>query len=476
VTPRQPSPSASEIGWLAKLTPKQLAEQSCAYFARHYLRRLAPPHQLSWYDFIHTGRRRKHVEAPRGHGKSEALTYIYPLWRLTQNKDLRILIVSENYDQATKYVQRMRAEIEQNSSLRDDFGLAPHDSLPWRTNLFYIRRPTSLKDPSVEGTGVGKAITGGRFDIIICDDILSTENQVSELQRENIWLWFTTTLSPILEPDGRFIVIGTRKHVSDLYGMPPDERTGRKGLLHDPAWDCLVQRAIIDTKRREVLWPERWTYDLLMEQKRSIGHFAFSQEYQNSPVPLGGGMFKTEWLRFYTELPKSGIRGVYMGVDPASGISESASYWGIVTIMVTDDDEIYVLDLHHDRLDPANGIKRVYEKAKQYRADQIGVEAVFHQKSLLQWMETLGIRLPVTPLDYREGGSDKSRNKVLRILGLAPYFERGQIHLPSGDSQTEDFINQEYLPFPDSAHPDRIDALEMAIRIIPRYQSKFKWY
>ena len=450
--------------------------QSIGYFAKHYLNRSAPDHQLAWYDFIHEGLRRKHIEAPRGHGKSEALTYIYPLWRLALNHDLRILIVSENYSQGEKYVQRLRSEIENNLPLQQDFGLRPHPSLPWRNNLFYISRPTSLKDPSVEGTGVGKAITGGRFDIIICDDILSTENQVSEVQRESIWLWFTTTLSPILEPYGRFIVIGTRKNVADLYGKEPDDRTGRKGLLHDSAWHSLVQTAILDEKKRICLWPERWTYDLLLEQRRSIGHFAFSQEYQNSPVPLGGGMFKSEWLKFYTERPASGYVGTYMGVDPASGVSDAASYWGIVTIAVTDSMDIYVLDLHRDRLDPANGIKRVWEKAQQYKVDQVGVEAVFHQKSLLNWMETLGIRLPVTPLDYKEGSADKSRAKVFRILGLAPRFERGEIHLPSGRSDVATFIQEEYLPFPESPHPDRLDALEMAIRLIPKYAQEWTFY
>ena len=139
--------------------------------------------------------------------------------------------------------------------------------------------------------------------------------------------------------------------------------------------------------------------------------------------------------------------------------------------------EIYVIDLHRDRMDPPTGLKRMWEKARQYNVTNIGVEAVFHQKSLLKWLDVAGIKgLPVTPLTYKEGGAEKSRSKVFRILGLAPYFERGQIHLPSGSTDVATFINEEYLPFPDAAHPDRLDALEMAMRLIPQYTQQWRFY
>ncbi len=269
----------------------------------------------------------------------------------------------------------------------------------------------------------------------------------------------------------------------DLYGATPDERTGRAGLLYLDEWDCLVQKAITDEKAKEVLWEDKWTYDALIEQKKVIGHYAFSQEYQNSPSPLGGGMFKLDWLQFYQpdDKPKSGILGRYMGVDPAIGTKEETSWWGMAIVEVTDDLHIYVLELYGEHLDAPSGVRVMYEKCHQYNPSQIGMETLFYNESFLQWMHTLGMpQLPIIPLDCKASGpaitTKTSAKKALRLLNLTPYFQNHQIHLPSGAPWLDHFINREYAPFPDCPHDDRLDALEMAIRIIPKYSQEWKFY
>lgn len=460
----------SSAYWIRRYVP---AEWEDVFGAKH---RYVPRHQIELYRRLDREHPRQGEFLPRDHGKTHCITIGYAGRRISTNHNIRAILASWSDKLSIRSVDTLKAIIETNQRLRSDFGIEPDPRRGWRSGEIYIKRTNpALKDPTYAATSVGAASTGFRFDIGICDDLCNVRNESSEVESAALKEWFWKTFLPQIEPTGQIIVIGTRKSVNDLYGAPLDRRTGYEGILRKDTWHCTVKQAIIDEKAGEVLWPEYWPLAKLVAQRQDMGPYAFEQEYQNNPTPIGGGIFKRDWLRFYTDLPKAGVKGVYMAVDPASGRTEASSFWAIVTIMVSDTDDIYVLDIHRDRMDPAQGIKRIWEKQRQYRATIIGVEAVFHQDSLLQWMDTLGINLPVIPLTYTEGSADKSHKKLMRIQNLVPYFARGQIHL-STDTQAEEFIMQEYLPFPDAIHLDRLDALEMAVRIIPRYQTSFKWY
>lgn len=49
----------------------------------------------------------------------------------------------------------------------------------------------------------------------------------------------------------------------------------------------------------EALHPERESLDTLAEIRNTLGVYNFSSQYQQCPIPVGGAIVKTEWLRFY---------------------------------------------------------------------------------------------------------------------------------------------------------------------------------
>jgi hypothetical protein len=57
----------------------------------------------------------------------------------------------------------------------------------------------------------------------------------------------------------------------------------------------------------QALHPEREPLDTLERIRRTIGEYNFTDQYQQSSAPLGGGLVKREWFRSYTEKdrPKS---------------------------------------------------------------------------------------------------------------------------------------------------------------------------
>lgn len=176
---------------------------------------VAPLHQLEWFRFIREGLNL--IMAPRGHGKSTVFTYVYPLWRIYKDVNIRLLFVANSYTLGKGYVQRLKREIEFNPRLRADFGDIRGE--PWQTDNFTVRRSVEWKEPTCRAVGVGTAITGWHGDLIIIDDPIDEESANSQRERENVLNWFTSTILPMAlrNPRCTLILIGTSKHWEDLY-------------------------------------------------------------------------------------------------------------------------------------------------------------------------------------------------------------------------------------------------------------------
>lgn len=155
---------------------------------------------------------------PRGSYKSTIATVSYPLWRLADNRNLRILIDSQTDHQSRKFLEGIKSHIERNERFRDIFG--DWKNIPgWQSDSIVVaNRDPRLKDPTIQVGGVNKPVTGGHYDIIICDDLHDDKNSQSPEQCEKV-INHWRTLFPILEPDGQMIVIGTRWSPMDLYGF-----------------------------------------------------------------------------------------------------------------------------------------------------------------------------------------------------------------------------------------------------------------
>lgn len=244
-----------------KATRVELARLSMAFFAWYYLRSAGAPLAVPkchrrWYKEIGTGdgyrkrpnrQRRLLLLAPRAHGKSMVVSLVVALHRICFNRNVRILLLSERNDGATKRLKRLRTQLETNKRILEDFGGADgfrDKSQAWTDKGFYVRRTdTTMNEPTVEAAGNGGAIVGGRFDLIIADDPESNNTVLTAGGRAKTRDWFWGTILELLEPWGEAVVIGTRKHHDDLYDH----------LIKDPTFHTVQDRAI-------AVWPDNWSF------------------------------------------------------------------------------------------------------------------------------------------------------------------------------------------------------------------------
>lgn len=270
------------------------AKKDCIFFGEYYFPHLTPQKTGSFHRNLiklveEKENDRVDILAPRGHAKSTWLSIIYPLWKIVFNRDINIIICSDIADQAEMFLRTIKDELEWNVKLIDHYGaFRPKEKsggqTVWRANDITIIRNERGKEPTIVCGGTGKKIIGRRADLIIVDDPLNDENTESEKQREKTEKWFKKTLTPILRPaTGRMIVIGTKKHPLDLHYT----------LKNSPAYKQFKYKAI---NNGYVLWPELWSYDLLIKKKNEVGSLVFAQEYQNEDTDEETSLFNIDMI------------------------------------------------------------------------------------------------------------------------------------------------------------------------------------
>ncbi len=149
--------------------------------------------------------------------------------------------------------------------------------------------------------GSGGAITGKRFDVCVCDDLIrNSSDAMSPTLRNKQFDWFASTLYTRLEPGGRVIIVMTRWHEDDIAGrLIAEARDGGE------PWEIINLPALagdddpLDRKPGAALWPERYSAEALERTRGVVGSYWFNAMYQGRPTAPGGEVLKSEWFRYW---------------------------------------------------------------------------------------------------------------------------------------------------------------------------------
>lgn len=167
-----------------------------------------------------------------------------------------------------------------------------------------------------KSTSVSGSLTGLGGDLFIIDDPQKPVDAQSAALRNNLNQWVANTLMSRLDnkETSAIIVVMQRVHLDDLSGFL------LSGALSD--WTHLSLPAISETEEQipigenkfyhrpidEALHPQHESLRTLRKLQQTLGSDVFAAQYQQCPVPPGGGMIKREWLRYYSKAPERGYR------------------------------------------------------------------------------------------------------------------------------------------------------------------------
>jgi predicted phage terminase large subunit-like protein len=313
-------------------------------------------------------------------------------------------------------------------------------------------------------TSVGGVLTGRGADIIVLDDPQKADEALSEANRKAVQTWFDNTLRSRLndKANGSIIIVMQRLHQDDLVGH----------VLEQEHWDVLSLPAIAQAdechliegplgrrfftrKPGDILHPARETAQSLADTRRAISEFSFASQYQQNPIPLGGAMVKTEWLRFYEpgEQPAK-FPSILQSWDTANKSGElndfSVTTWGIVN------QDYYLLHVLRKRLDFPDLKRYVRSLAERFSPGEILVEDKASGTQLIQDLKE-ECRYRITPYSPPAGA-----DKIMRLHTQTPVFENGHVLLPKEAPWLSDYIN-ELTGFPGSRYADQVDSTTQAL-------------
>ena len=411
---------------------KQISLTNPIAFAHRYLSKLvdqeSPKFHFEMFDIALNNDRVLYL-APRDHAKSTLFTFIYPLYRICMDRNIRISLISDTHRQAQKHVRAIRYELANNEKLIDDFG--EFRGKNWQTSEFTVKREKNLKDPTVTGSGLGSSKLGNRADLIICDDIIDRDSCYTEHRREQASRWFFEVLTNFLEDEGgQIIVIGTRQHEADLYNE----------LMDNSRYVSKSYKAIMDSEEEKVLWPEKWSYRKLMERKKEIGNVAFTRQFQNEIKSRGSSMFpmeliepaldrEGEMLNPYGERPYwLNEYDIYMGADLASSARVGADYVVYISIGVDEKGNRKLFHIWREKGVPfTKQIDKMMDLHEFFDYNRIVIESNQYQQVL---PDTLKQETDMPVASYQTGSEKHSEDKGVPSLRIL--FENGKYTIPYG--------------------------------------------
>jgi predicted phage terminase large subunit-like protein len=264
---------------------------------------------------------------PPRHGKSELASRRFPSWFLGRNPLHQIIAASYNSDLANDFGREVRNIVASDDYRRlFDTKLAEDSKAAnrWHTEDggMYV------------AAGVGTAITGRGAHLLLIDDPFKDRKEAdSEIRRNDVWNWYTSTAYTRLMPGGAIVVINTRWHDDDLSGRLLAEQANG-----GDQWEVISLPAIGD---EGALWPDWYPIDRLEQIRSVLPARDWNALYQQNPIPDDGDYFKAAWFSEYEELPEK--LNMYGASDYA--VTDGAGDYTEHGIIGTDfNKNVYVVD------------------------------------------------------------------------------------------------------------------------------------
>ena len=460
--------------------------------------------------------------APRGSAKSTVMILEIPLLlsltRPHYDTTLGFAIDRMVEDRFDTLIQ----QFTENELILEDFG----EMKPPRGRKIWNHHQLSLNNGAIiRGQSVMGKKRGGRPQLYLLDDPEndpdSDSQAAAQVLIEKFEMIMFHQIIPMLESGSSIFWVGTLiNRKSFLYHATTSD---------DPRfdfWNRKVLKAITYDEPKKgdvaVLWPEKWSKEVLDARREEIGPSAFASEYCNEPVSEQDRILvidprkneysvegEFDWnnplahtgLIKWTERHMEPGRRVYKDYekpykelvlpmyrillfDYGSGMSQYNDYSCILILGFDTTNTLWILDMWLGRAKDATLLRLIYEKGLAWRPRVLGIEAVSIQMSFAEavkeYIEDMEGKISqpwrarVFPITYPARVS-----KSNRICGIEWRYRPGRIKYPAHLAgkwpfdqlyqQTEDFT-------PDLAllpHDDAIDTLSMYQYVVKNRGGKF---
>jgi hypothetical protein len=245
-------------------------------FCEEYLDTQLFNHQLQWYDMLE-GREPRNlhpsqlykqgdpgmtiINTPPEHAKSTTITVNYVTYRICQDPNIRIIIVSQTQEMAKRFLRAIKDRLAgaNHSYKKLQQAFAPEggfdaNSASWTADAIYVNaetRDSGEATPTVQALGMNGQIYGNRADLIILDDTVTGKN-AHEFEKQIDWIQ-REVINRLSYPGGTLLLVGTRLAPVELYSEI--QKPEWYGQDEESPWTYLTQPAVLEFADH----PDDWT-------------------------------------------------------------------------------------------------------------------------------------------------------------------------------------------------------------------------
>ena len=224
-------------------------------------------HQLQWYDILE-GREPRDlhenqvyrkgdpgmviVNTPPEHSKSTTITVNYVTYRICQDPNIRVIVVSQTQEMAKRFLRAIKDRLaganHAYKKLQIDFapeGGFDANSASWTADSIYVNaetRDSGEPTPTVQALGMNGQIYGNRADLIILDDTVTGKN-AHEFEKQIDWIQ-REVINRLSYPGGTLLLVGTRLAPVELYSEI--QKPEWYGQDEESPWTYLTQPAVLE--------------------------------------------------------------------------------------------------------------------------------------------------------------------------------------------------------------------------------------
>jgi hypothetical protein len=381
-------------------------------------------HHVEWFIEIESFRYLLEMAA-REHAKTEIFAKADPLYEIAADPNVRILLISAVYPQSQQRARVLREHIIGNPMYKEwceehgeDGFVLPEIVAKDGDYAFWVKRSRILKEPTVVSTYAGGPIAGGRYDLIIVDDLVDLNlNSNTPDKRAKLLRWWEDDVLNSSPPWGKIRVIGTPRHHRDLHTMiekdkrfvvvkrpgvdVEDEGYGHLGYREKNAGRGITPENGWSEEDQLCLWPHMHDYEDQMQKKDNTPDSYLSQQ-QLILIPETGLVYRKPLMDAAFERGKTVAYDPqaeqYIGFDPGYSIRAS-----MLCVQERTGDRVDVWREHSfTELSDEEIVKVMIEHIKDYH-----VRAVFYDaedpgfgRALANAIDSNGLRCQVQPVPF----------------------------------------------------------------------------
>lgn len=459
----------------------ELARRNLAEFVRQSFPIICPGVELDWnwhldcvcehLEMTYTGEiTRLVINIPPRSLKSNIVSICFPAWVLGHKSYEQFMVASHTQRPLSVKLSNDTRLLMQSAWYKEVF---PETVIDKNTeNVF-----STTKNGHRMAVSIGGSPTGLGANYLILDDPNKPDEALSDTIRVKTNEWVDQVFMSRMNDrrTGRLIVVMQRVHENDVTGHLL-EKGGDIVHLKLPA--IANSRIYINRGGKEYimekddyLHKERLGPETLEELRRDLGDYAFAGQYLQEPVPIGGGLIKTEWIRYYDPKDFSVTQcNLFITCDPANSKKTTSDWTAFQVIALAPDNNRYLVDMVRDKLNPTERVNKLFELHRKWNAlsgksPRVGYEAYGLQSDMHY------IKLRQNEENYRFdlvalGGRTSKSDRISRII---PDLQNGRWYFPEKIMYTDhrgqsfnlvdEMVRGEMATFPVSRHDDCLDAL-----------------